>query len=81
MKNGKTEHFWRIHARVARRLLGDLSARVQDAIAIPDSSEGEWFNTKVLADATRLYEDPAYYDNAEHTFRIPKHEQAIPRTA
>lgn len=79
MKNGKTEHFWRIHARVARRLLGDLSPRMQDAIATAGTDESDWFSEKVMADATRLYEDPAYYDNAEHTFRIPRHEQAVPR--
>ena len=73
MKNGKTEHFWRIHAKVARRLWLDLSDRerliiASDADHVSDTFE--WFDKKVMADATRLYEDPTYFDNQEFTFRV-----------
>lgn len=76
MKNGYTEHFWRIHARVARRILSDLPLHKQDAVATAGTDESEWFEQKSMQDAQRLYEDPNYYDNLEHTFRIPKHAAA-----
>lgn len=73
MKNGKTEHFWRIHARVTKRLLSDLPLKIQDVIASDSlADESKWFEAKVLTDATRLYEDESYYDNAPETFRIPR---------
>ena len=75
MKNGKTEHYWRIHKRVALRLMGDLPPAIQDAIAADSmSDQAVWYDNKVTTDATRLYEDPSYYDNAELTFRFPREE-------
>lgn len=75
MKNGKTNHFWRIHARVAKRLLSDLPLKIQDVIASDSlADESKWFEAKVMTDATRLYEDESYYDNAPETFRIPRTE-------
>jgi hypothetical protein len=74
----KTQHYLRIHRRVARRLWTDLSQRQRDIIAADDlhaTDEFKWFEAKVNTDALRLYEDPAYYDNQEHTFRIPNYEQ------
>lgn len=81
MKNGKTEHFWRIHARVARRLLGDLPLKIQDVIASdPLADESKWFDTKVMTDSERLYLDASYYDNQPETFKIAK-TQIQPRWA
>lgn len=78
MKNGRTEHFWRIHQRVTKRLLSDLPATVQATIASDSlADESKWFETKVMTDATRLYEDENYYDNAPETFRIPRTENVL----
>lgn len=75
MKNGKPEHYWRIHARVSRRLLSDVPPHIQDAIASGfGAAEQEWFTKKVESDATRLFEDPSYYDNDPATFRTPLSE-------
>jgi hypothetical protein len=79
MKNGKPEHFWRIHNRVARRILLDTPESVRHIIAHDashETAEYQWFEKKVNEDATRLFEDPEYYDNSEFSFRIPKNEKA-----
>lgn len=76
MKNGMPEHYWRIHNRVARRILLDCSERVRHIIAqdiAHESEEYKWFVKKVNEDATRLFEDPTYYDNTQFTFKCPKH--------
>jgi hypothetical protein len=73
----KSQHFWRIHAKVTKRLWADIPLRTREIIAndvAHETSEFQWFTTKVNADATRLYEDSDYYDNAEFTFRHSKHE-------
>jgi hypothetical protein len=72
------KHYWRIHNRVARRILLDLPERVRHIIASDsahETQEYQWFEKKVNEDATRLFEDPSYYDNQEFTFRIPKTER------
>jgi len=77
MKNGMPEHYWRIHARVARRILTDLPERVRHVIAHDEDHETEeykWFEKKVTEDALRLFEDPQYYDNLVFTFTYSKHE-------
>jgi hypothetical protein len=77
MKNGKTNHFWRIHQRVMRRMWQDLSTYTQDIIANDvdhTTEEFKWFEAKALADATRLYEDEAYHDNNIWTFKAPQRE-------
>jgi hypothetical protein len=77
MKNGKPEHYWRIHARVARRILTDLPEIVRHGIAHDDSHTSEdykWFAKKVNEDTERLFQDGTYYDNCEFTFRIAKGE-------
>lgn len=82
MKNGKSEHYWRIHKRVALRVLSDLSPSQRQMIAHDAehfSHESQWFKKKVEDDAARLYEDPAYYDNQEFSFRVPKHEKPNPK--
>lgn len=70
----KTNHFRRIHQRVARALWGDLGLRTQDIIANDTehkSEEFKWFEEKVMADATRIYEDSEYHDNNPWTFKAP----------
>lgn len=70
-------HYQRIHGLVAQRLWTDLSDRLKFIItrdAEHLTEEYLWFEKKVALDATRLYEDPNWYGNAEYTFRIPKHE-------
>ena len=80
----KSKHYERIHARVARRLWAYLPLKTRDIIANDVShatDEFKWFEAKVETDATRLYEDPSYYDNGEFTFRVPKHEWLRPAVA
>jgi len=75
MKNGMPEHYWRIHNRVARRILLDTPEPVRHVIAHDAdhvTPEYKWFEEKVNADAKRLFEDPSYYDNQEFSFRIAK---------
>lgn len=75
MKNGMPEHYWRIHKRVALRVWGDTPPSVRQTIALDESHEtlpSQWFGNKVNEDASRLFEDPEYYDNASYTFRIPR---------
>lgn len=70
----KTKHFWRIHQRVLRRVWQELPDITRDQIAndvLHDTELYKWFDAKVNSDALRLYEDEAYYDNQEWTFRIP----------
>lgn len=77
MKNGKPEHYWRIHAKVARRILTDTPERIRHVIAHDANHETEdykWFAKKVTEDAERLFLDESYYDNAPDTFRIPRRE-------
>lgn len=78
MKSGMSEHYWRIHNRVARRILLDTPERVRYVIARDASHETpdyRWFEQRVNEDAKRLFEDPSYYDNQEFTFRVSKTEQ------
>ena len=80
----KSKHYWRIHARVAKRLWADIPLRIRDIIANDvehTSDEYQWFDTKVAMDAQRLYEDSSYYDNNEFTFRVPRTERVEPITA
>ena len=75
MKNRKSEHYWRIHNRVARRILLDIPECVRHVIASDDlheTQEYKWFEAKVNEDTKRLFEDPSYYDNQEFSFRVPK---------
>lgn len=72
-----TAHYWRIHARVTKRLWTDLPVDVRDVIAADVAHvtpEFEWFDNKVKADTLRLYEDANYYDNLQETFKYPKTE-------
>jgi len=65
-------HFWRIHAKVARRVWGDLSSNLRDIIAndnLHETEEFKWFNSKTMDDAMRLFTDPSYYDNESFTFK------------
>ncbi len=81
MKNGQPEHYWRIHARIARRILTDLPPHIRHVIASDVSHTTEhfkWFHKKVNDDAQRLFEDPAHYDNQAYTFRVPKDEARQP---
>ena len=71
-------HFWRIHNRVARRVLLDTPEHIRHIIAndaAHTTEEYKWFEKKVNEDTTRLFEDPDYYDNVEFTFRISRSEQ------
>lgn len=65
------EHYWRIHARVTRRVWADTPRHVRDVIAADSdhtTEEFRWFDKKVGEDTKRLFEDPNYYDNAEFSF-------------
>jgi hypothetical protein len=69
------EHYWRIHARVARRVLSDLPEPIRHVIAndaLHESEDFKWFEKKVTEDAVRLFEDPSYYDNSQDSFRYPR---------
>lgn len=75
MKNEKTEHFWHIHKKVLLRVWGDLTDDIRNIIVSDDlhiSEAYQWFDAKVMADATRLYEDPDYYANDRYSFLRPK---------
>lgn len=79
MKNGMPAHYWRIHNRVARRIMLDTPERIRHIIAndaAHETPEYQWFEKKVNEDAKRLFEDPSYYDNQEFSFRVPKNERA-----
>jgi hypothetical protein len=70
-----SQHYWRIHARVTRRVWSDLPQHVRDVIAADDahlSPQFKWFEAKVHADTLRLYEDPAYFDNLQFGWQYPK---------
>ena len=76
MKNGKPEHYWRIHNRVSKRVLLDTPEGVRHVIASDtahETPEFKWFETKVNEDTERLFTDESYYDNQEFTFRVPKY--------
>ena len=73
----KSQHYWKIHAKMAKRLWSDLSVRQREIIAsdvLHLTEDFKWFETKVAIDAERLFSDPSYYDNSEFSFRYPKHE-------
>jgi hypothetical protein len=75
MKNEMPKHYWRIHNRVARRILLDTHEVVRHIIAhdaAHETAEYKWFEAKVNADAKRLYEDPSYYDNSVESWRYPR---------
>lgn len=70
-------HFWRIHAKVSRRLWSDLPMSQRNIIAADAEHTTElfkWFDAKVNTDATRLYEDSSYFANQEDTFRYSGRE-------
>lgn len=74
----KSKHYWRIHNRVARRILLDTPERIRHIIAHDadhETAEYKWFEAKVNEDATRLFLDSSYYDNSAFSFRVPKHER------
>jgi len=75
MKNGKPEHYWRIHNRVVRRILSDMPESQRHVIAtdaLHETPEYQAFEKKLTEDAQRLFEDPSYYDNQDFTFKVPK---------
>ena len=70
----KSQHYARIHRRVATRLWSDLPQRTRDIIAADsahETDEFKWFDSKVAMDANKLYQWPEYYDNSEFSFRVP----------
>jgi len=71
----KSLHYWRIHARVTKRVWTDLDVDTREILAndvLHLTSVYQWFEAKVNADTERLYSDPDYYDNAEFSFRVSK---------
>lgn len=75
MKNGRTEHYWRIHKKVATRILSDLTEYERHVIASDHSHATplyKWFEEQTFLDAERLYTDSDYYENAKHSFRYPR---------
>jgi hypothetical protein len=75
MKNGKTEHYWRIHKKVATRLLSELSEWERHVIASDrehTTALYQWVEKRIADDAERLYADKDYYANAAWTFRYPQ---------
>jgi hypothetical protein len=76
----KCKHYWRIHARVAKRLWSDIPLRTREIIANDvehTTDEFQWFTTKVALDTQRLFEDSAYYDNNEFTFRVSRTQPSL----
>ena len=72
MKNGMPEHYWRIHKRVATRLLTETPPMVRTIIAADvehETPEFKWFEKRVTEDAQRLFNDEGYYDNDPERFR------------
>lgn len=64
MKNGKSEHFWRIHRRVMQRVWGELNDQQRDIIAADvdkTSQEYQWFVSRINNEAERVYADPASF--------------------
>lgn len=62
----KPLHYWRIHAKVTRRLWSDIPLEVRNAIANDSAhitSQFNWFNNKVNEDTERLFQDGEYYYN------------------
>jgi hypothetical protein len=77
----RCKHFQRIHGKVAKRLWSDLPIYTREVIAsdVDHTTQAfQWFATKVMADATRLFEDADYFDNVEFSFRYPKSQQLQP---
>lgn len=65
----KTNHYWRIHRRVSRRVLLEISPRMRTIIANDadhTTPEYKWFEQKVNTDTKRLYEDANHWDNQVH---------------
>ena len=82
MKNGKTNHYQRIHASVAHRLWSDLPVKTREVIANDNlhlSQELNWFTTKVNNDTQRIYEDEHNHVNSKDSFTYPKYEAPEPR--
>ena len=70
-------HFWRIHSRVARRVLLDTPEHIRHIIAndaAHTTEEYKWFEKKVNEDTTRLFEDSNYHDNSPESFKYSKVE-------
>jgi|GEM_PF-3028474 hypothetical protein len=73
----KSLHYWKIHGRVAKRLLGDLDRYTQALIAndaLHLSETFKWFENKVANDTERLFSDEHYYDNRPETFKYSRVE-------
>ena len=71
----KPLHYWRIHARVTRRVWSDMTIAQREVVAADDTQTSDiskWFVNKVNADTQRLFEDPAYYDNDPYSFKVPR---------
>lgn len=68
-------HYWRINARVARRVWTDCPGYIRDIIANDTTKSSEaykWFVKKVDDDTNYLYLDADYYDNNPDTFMYPR---------
>jgi hypothetical protein len=73
MKNEMPEHYWRVHARVTKRVWADTPLRIQAIIACDENHETpefQWFEAKVNGDAMRLFTDAEYYDNTQSSFKM-----------
>lgn len=71
----KSQHYARIHARVTRKVWGNLPRHDRDIIASDSehtTATYKWFENKVANDTERLYQDPEYYDNSEFSFKMPR---------
>lgn len=71
----KSQHYWRINARVARRVWTDCPGYIRDIIAndvLHVTEVYKWFVKKVEDDTNHLYLDENYYDNAPNTFMYPR---------
>jgi hypothetical protein len=75
MKNGKPEHYWRIHRRIMQRVWGELSD-IQRYIIAGDADhtteEYQWFESRVRNEAERLFNDPEFYMNSNDSFRYSR---------
>lgn len=70
-------HYWRIHRRVCLRVWNETPSHLKGLIAADVEGVTEaskWFEKKVREDATRLFEDANYYDNAAYSFKMSRFE-------
>lgn len=65
-------HFWKIHARVCKRIWAELDSSVKAVVAADadhETFEFRSFNRGVDMEAERLFQNPNYFMNDPFTFK------------